>query len=84
MRVPVGWTVAEFARLIQLDIATIEKADVELIKRMCEGWMRDEWHNQPIRHGGNYPPASLRDLDRCWEIGHRVYGQAKRAWLGGT
>jgi predicted acylesterase/phospholipase RssA len=84
MRVPAGWTVEEFARLIQLDIATIENADVELIKRMCDGWMRDEWHNQPIRHGGNYPPASLRDLDRCWEIGHRVYGQAKRAWLGAT
>jgi predicted acylesterase/phospholipase RssA len=81
---PIGWTIQEFYRLIQLDIATVDNGDVELIKRMCDGWMRDEWHNQPIRHGEGYPPSSFEDLAQYWEIGHRIYGQAKRAWLGSS
>ena len=79
---PPSWSVTEFEKLAQLDIATVENDDVELIKRMCDGWMRDEWHNQPIRHGGQYPPARHDELAQCWEIGHRHYGEAKRAWLG--
>lgn len=79
---PRGWTAQEIERLANLDIAAIKNTDVDLIKRMCEGWLRDEWHNQPVRHGGQYPPEPGEDLRRYWEIGHRHYSEAKRAWLG--
>lgn len=79
---PTDWTVADFERLIKLDIATIENHDVELIKRMCAGWMRDEWHNQAVRHGGQYPPPADTPAERCWEIGHSHYSKARQAWLG--
>lgn len=79
---PDGWSVPDFERLFKLDIACIENDDVDLIKRMCDGWMRDEWHNQAVRHGGLYPPPPDMPVERCWEIGHRHYSKAKYAWLG--
>ncbi len=85
---PQGWTQAEFRRLVGLDIATTRQADVELIKRMCDGWMADRWHNQPIRSGGSFVPSGagpLADAQHLCEIGHHRYGDARAAWrrLGG-
>jgi hypothetical protein len=79
---PAGWTVEEFVRLSQLDIATVGDDDVALIKRLAQGWMDGLWNNQPIRHGGDYPPKAAGASDRYWEIGHRSYAQAKEAWQG--
>jgi len=50
---PPGWTAEDIEHLGKLDIAAIQNSDVDLIKRMCDGWLRDEWHNQPVRHGGS-------------------------------
>lgn len=80
---PDGWTVTDFERLLKLDIATVEDNDVDLIKRMCDGWLRDHWHNQAVRHGGQYPPQAGTSTEQCWEIGHSHYSKAKSAWLGG-
>jgi hypothetical protein len=77
---PDGWTVEEFVRLSQLEIATVEDDDVALIKRMADGWIAGAWNNQPIRHGGDYPPKAPAPLSQYWEIGHQNYAQAKKAW----
>jgi hypothetical protein len=79
---PQNWSVEDFVRLVKLDIATTDDHEVELIKRLSNGWMQGHWHNQPIRHGGKYPPALAQDLPQYWEIGHRLYADAKQAWLG--
>ena len=79
---PETWSVEDFVRLVKLDIAATAPNEVELIKRLCTGWMQGLWHNQAVRHGGQYPPAQAQDLPRYWEIGHRLYADAKQAWLG--
>lgn len=77
---PLGWTPDEFAQLANLDIATTSNEEVDLIKRLCRDWMKDIWHNQPIRYG-NYPPDAGYSVEHYWEIGHQYYSRAKRDWL---
>jgi hypothetical protein len=79
---PNGWTVEDFVRLSKLDIATLPEAEVALIKRLTDDWIKGLWNNQAVRHGGNYPPQSPATADHYWEIGHRSYTQAKQAWQG--
>jgi hypothetical protein len=85
--VPAGWTVEEFRRIAEMDIASRRQEDVDLIKRLGEGWLRDEWHNQPIRGCGIWASPSsdslsppLPNTDHLCEIGHRWYSNAKSAW----
>jgi predicted acylesterase/phospholipase RssA len=85
--VPAGWTVEEFRRIAEMDIASRRQEDVELIKRLGEGWLRDGWHNQPIRGCGIWaspapdsPSPPLPTTDHLCEIGHRWYSNAKSAW----
>jgi len=78
---PPGWSVDAFVRLSQLDIATVKDEDVELIKRLAEGWIGGHWYNQAIRHGGDFPPKPPSTPEHYWEIGHPSYAQAKAAWL---
>lgn len=82
--VPVGWSVEEFRRIAEMDISASAQDDVDLIDRMCEGWLQDGWHNQPVR-GSNIwvSPSShapLANTDHLCEIGHRWYSDAKFAW----
>ncbi|MBE2260274.1 MAG: patatin-like phospholipase family protein [Rhodobacteraceae bacterium] len=82
--VPAGWSVEDFRRIAEMDIAASRHDDVDLIKRLCDGWLRDGWHNQPVRGCGIWAsPASQSpsvDTDRLCEIGHRWYSDAKSAW----
>jgi hypothetical protein len=83
---PEGWSPGDFVRLRNLDIATVEDADVALIQRLTDDWMTGRWYNQPVRGGGGLyeamcgaggPPGEAPVI--C-EIGHRHYADAKRAW----
>ncbi|MCP5227770.1 patatin-like phospholipase family protein [Accumulibacter sp.] len=81
---PAGWSGEDFRRLAEMDISARRQEDVDLIKRLCDGWLRDEWHNQPVRGCGIWtspcsdsPPANT---ERLCEIGHRWYSDAKSAW----
>ena len=85
--VPAGWSVEEFRRIAEMDISASRQDDVDLIKRLCDGWLRDGWHNQPVRGCGIWPsPPSqspsptLPNTDRLCEIGHRWYSDARAAW----
>jgi predicted acylesterase/phospholipase RssA len=83
--VPAGWSVEDFRRIAEMDIASRRQEDVDLIKRLGDGWLRDDWHNQPIRGCGIWtsPPADsprLPNTDHLCEIGHRWYSTAKSAW----
>ena len=81
---PAGWSGEDFRRFAEMDISARRQEDVDLIKRLCDGWLRDEWHNQPVRGCGIWtspcsdsPPANT---ERLCEIGHRWYSDAKSAW----
>ena len=82
--VPAGWRVEDFRRIAEMDISARRQDDVDLIKRLCDGWLRDEWHNQPIRGCGIWTSpladSPLATTDRLCEIGHRWYSDAKTAW----
>lgn len=82
--VPAGWSVEEFRRIAEMDISASRQDDVDLIKRLCDGWLQDAWHNQPIRSCGTWiPPSShlfVANTDSLCEIGHRWYSDAKSAW----
>lgn len=82
--VPADWSMDDFHRIANMDISATRQDDVELIKRLCEGWLDDCWHNQPIRSCGIWspPPAHLpvRSAAYLCEIGHRWHGDAKQAW----
>jgi len=84
---PAGWSAADFDRLKNLDIATVEDADVALIQRFADDWMEGRWYNQPIRGGGGLvaavsgtTPVAGPVAPLVCEIGHVFYGDAKRAW----
>lgn len=77
---PAGWSVADFHRIADLDIAATKEDDVDLIKRMCRGWMADAWENQPIRRAGSFAAPPSAGTTSC-EIGHPRYSIAKQAWL---
>lgn len=83
-RVPSGWSVEEFRRIAEMDISATRAEDVELIKRLCDGWLRDDWHNQPIRGCGTWVSSSSQapaaSTDHWCEIGHRWYSDARAAW----
>ena len=83
-RVPAGWSVDEFRRIAEMDISATRQEDVELIKRLCDGWLRDDWHNQPIRGCGAWVSPSAQaptaSTDHWCEIGHRWYSDARAAW----
>jgi hypothetical protein len=83
--VPAGWSVEEFRRIAEMDISASRQDDVDLIKRLCEGWLQDGWHNQPVRGCGIWaspsPHSPLANTDRLCEIGHRWYSDARSAWM---
>lgn len=82
--VPMGWTMDEFRRIAAMDISATRQSDVDLIKRLCEGWMKGYWHNQPIRSSRTWssphPAMSADDAAHPCEIGHQWYFEAKAAW----
>ena len=82
--VPAAWSIEDFQRIAEMDISARRQDDVDLIKRLCDGWLQDGWHNQPVRGCGIWtspcaqsPPANS---DSLCEIGHRWYSDAKSAW----
>lgn len=88
-RWPENWREDELQRLIDMDIATSEDADVELIVRLAEQWLSDQWNNQPIRTGGRLFDAQQGACDGIapeaafsllCEIGHPRYSHARRRW----
>ncbi|MDS4040732.1 MAG: patatin-like phospholipase family protein [Candidatus Competibacter sp.] len=83
--VPSGWSSEDFRRLAEMDISASEQNDVDLIKRLCDDWLRDGWHNQPVRGCGTWaspsPHSPLANTDRLCEIGHRWYSDARSAWM---
>jgi len=62
----------EFMRLVELDIAAIEQADMDLINKFCEEWLNDVVPNQGIRSNGETFAV---------EVGHSRYGAGKETWL---
>jgi hypothetical protein len=68
--VPVGLSVGEFQRLVELDMVAAAQSDVELIVKLCELWMQGRIRNQAIRAG----------KDLVCEIGHPRYADAADAW----
>ena len=83
--VPAGWSVDEFRRIAEMDISASAQDDVDLIKRLGDGWLGDAWHNQPVRGCGVWASptaqAPLASTDQLCEIGHRWYSDAKAAWI---
>ncbi|MBO3701263.1 MAG: patatin-like phospholipase family protein [Candidatus Accumulibacter sp.] len=82
---PAGWSVDDFRRIADMDISARRQEDVDLIKRLCDGGLRDDWHNQPVRGCGIWAEPSsdspgLPNTDRLCEVGHRWYSDAKSAW----
>ncbi|NNM69479.1 MAG: patatin [Gallionella sp.] len=75
---PGGCTPDGFKRLVEMDMAVTDQRDVLRINDFCNGWMKDIWPNQPIRHGGD-ANAPAPNPTFC-EIGHPTYTAAKRAW----
>lgn len=67
---PPGLNRQEFEKLVELDLAVTEQADVDLIARFCSLWLGDGIPNQPVRANGNL---------EC-EIGYSSYSAAKLAW----
>ena len=63
-----------FARLVDLDMDTVEQDDVLLIDEFAREWVADVWPNQPIR-------ASA--VGTC-EIGQPTFGAAMAAWHART
>lgn len=84
-RVPAGWSGEEFRRIAEMDISASAQDDVDLIKRLGDGWLRDGWHNQPVRGCGVWAPAPTQapwaNTDHLCEIGHRWYSDARAAWI---
>ncbi len=82
---PAGWSVEEFRRIAEMDISASAQDDVDLIKRLCDGWLLDAWHNQPVRGCGIWTSPSvqapLANTDQLCEIGHRWYSDARAAWI---
>ena len=63
---------ADFQKLLTLDIAVVEDDDVDTIARFCDKWLNDVVTNQPIRaRSDTFAP----------EIGHGTFSQAQAAWL---
>lgn len=56
-------------KLAALDMDAVDSADVSLIRRLCDAWLRDEVPNQPVRAGDSLEA----------EIGHDKYSAAKAA-----
>lgn len=83
-RVPAGWNMDEFRRIVAMDISATRQSDVDLIKRLCDGWLAGHWHNQPIRSSRTWSSAqslsSPDDAAHACEIGHPWYAEAKTAW----
>ncbi|MCP5267933.1 MAG: patatin-like phospholipase family protein [Zoogloeaceae bacterium] len=82
---PPGWSLDEFRRIAGMDISATKSDDVDLIKRLCDGWLQNHWHNQPIRSCGTWaaPPTSqpVANTAHLCEIGHRWYADARSAWF---
>jgi hypothetical protein len=69
---PPGLTVAQFKALRELNTDAVEDDEIARIDQLCNAWLADQVHNQPIRANG-------RTLG-C-EIGHRLFSAAKAEWL---
>ncbi len=69
---PNSLDMADFQRLLTLDIAAVEDDDVECIVRFCDKWLDDIVTNQPIR---------ARSDTLAPEIGHGKFSLAQTAWL---
>jgi hypothetical protein len=54
----------DFRRLIRLDMDAVRDAEVDLIVRFGEAWLKDAVNNQPI--------LAIADTLQC-ELGHRLY-----------
>ena len=75
---PTGFSLSQYQKLAQMDLAVIDPNDVLLIDQFCNGWMMDQWPNQPIRHGSD-TVGGLPNSNFC-EIGHSHYVAGKAAW----
>jgi len=68
---PDSLDMADFQKLLELDIAVVDDPDVEVIGRFCDKWLDDIVTNQPIR---------VRSDTFAPEIGHNKFSQARAAW----
>lgn len=68
---PVGLTIEEFKRLVELDLDAVEDADIRLIEKLGDLWLKDAMSNQAIRENRNFEV----------QIGHHHFSEARRAWL---
>ncbi|NHQ85243.1 hypothetical protein HA050_03850 [Iodobacter sp. HSC-16F04] len=71
---PDGFDEEQFKRLINLDMAVIVQADIDLIVHFCELWMLDKVHNQAIRAGKDF----------ICEIGFARFSDAIEKWQSYT
>ena len=69
---PNSLDMADFQRLLTLDIAAVEDDDVECIVRFCDKWLDEIVTNQPVR---------ARSDTLAPEIGHGKFSLAQTAWL---
>ncbi|AMC34288.1 patatin-like phospholipase family protein [Janthinobacterium sp. B9-8] len=71
---PDGFDEVQFKRLINLDMAVIAQADIDLIVHFCELWMQNKVHNQAIRAGKDF----------ICEIGFARFSDAIEKWQSYT
>lgn len=67
---PPGYDEESFAALRRLDMDGLSESDIAIIEKFCDGWMKDEVPNQPVRtNSKNFHP----------EIGFARYSEALAA-----
>jgi hypothetical protein len=71
---PTNIKLPRFARLVDLDMDTVNQDDVLLIDEFAREWVADVWPNQAIRASG----------DGACEIGQPTFGAAMAAWRART
>ncbi len=67
---------ADFIRLIELDLDVMEQQDIALVERLCTAWLAGQVTNQPIRFNFLGNPAGGMHA----EIGHIRFDEAVAAW----
>lgn len=67
---PEGMTLSQFSSLAELELDAVEDAEVELIRKLGDGWLAGRIPNQAIRAGADF---------HC-EIGQATFAEARQAW----
>ncbi|HKE41544.1 MAG TPA: patatin-like phospholipase family protein [Casimicrobiaceae bacterium] len=69
-RLPFGLSEADFLNLLKLEVDSMDRSALDLIRKMCDLWIADKIPNQPIRAG---------DHLRC-DIGQDRFSEAAKHW----